>query len=381
MILSGGGTAGHVYPALALAHSLQVDGHEILFVGTPDSIEERLVRDAGVAFESIDVRPLESDYTIWRGPDKAKYSTLITSPLSWVRARKPAGRIVDSFRPDVVIGFGGYVCAPIVWAAHRKSVPVVLHEQNSVMGKANRQLAKKASAIAHTYASTCDEAKDAFAAHSVVTGNPIRPSMRALSREVARSRQSLSDDDVFILVFGGSRGARTLNEAFASQASHHLCDENIRILHATGARDYEMVEAIYRAGLSSAGVRSHRAVSYIDNMDEVMPAADLVIARAGSTTIAEISALEIPAILVPFPHATGDHQTKNATPLVEVGAARLIRDDQLGTPLFIETICELIEEPNKRAAMRESASALETRNALRNLVQLVYAQVHTPGLR
>ena len=367
--MSGGGTAGHVYPALALAHKLRAEGYEVLFVGTPDSVEERLVKAEGIAFEAIDVKPLESDYTIWRGPDKAKYSTLITSPLSWIRARKPAGRIIETFRPDVVVGFGGYVCAPIVWAADRRGVPIVLHEQNSVMGKANKSLARKASAVALTYECAREDLDADSAREAVLTGNPVRPPMTATSRKEAREALGLSDDEVFMLVFGGSRGARNLNNAVAGLASEILKSSKVRLMHATGERDYEAIAAI-----STLPSSSYHIVPYIENMEEVMPAADVIIARAGSTTIAEISELGIPAILVPFPHATEDHQTKNAQLLVDAGAALLVHDDELDTSLFADTIYELIEKPDKRMSMHEASKTLPIRNALETLSKLVKDQ-------
>ena len=147
VILSGGGTAGHIYPALALASELRARGHEVLYVGTPDSMEERLAVHEGLAFEAIAVRPLEQNYRRWRGPNRAHYSTLITAPFSWWRAQKPAKRLIGEFQPDVVVGFGGYVCVPVVWAAQSAGIPVVLHEQNSVIGKANIQFRRSVDAL------------------------------------------------------------------------------------------------------------------------------------------------------------------------------------------------------------------------------------------
>jgi len=368
VILSGGGTAGHVYPALALADRLVSTSCEVLYVGTPDSLEERLVRADNVPFASIEVQPLEQDYRIWRGPDRARYATLVTAPLSWIRARRPATRIIERFNPDVVVGFGGYVCAPIVWAAHRAHVPVVLHEQNSVMGKANRQLARDATVVALTFEDTVSQVEGVTDARIVVTGNPVRPALRATSRAQARQALGLADDDVFVLVFGGSRGARSLNEAVAHLARTLLADEHVHIMHATGLRDFD--DTVARAGLPSDFTR-YRPVAYIDEMDTVMPGADLVVCRAGSTTIAEIGALAIPAILVPFPLATGDHQTKNARTLVEAGSAVLVRDDELGSAVFASTLEGLIADADRRRTMRAHALALSQTDALSALTDVV----------
>jgi UDP-N-acetylglucosamine--N-acetylmuramyl-(pentapeptide) pyrophosphoryl-undecaprenol N-acetylglucosamine transferase len=343
----------------------------VLYVGTPASIEQRLAAAAGVAFRPIDVRPLESDYTIWHGPDRARYSTLVTSPLSWLRARSPAHRIIKEFKPDVVVGFGGYVCAPIVWAANRNAVPVVLHEQNSVMGKANRQLAAKAHTVALTYECTHEEASHACAGEVIVTGNPVRPSMKTTTRAQARDALGLTDDELFLLVIGGSKGSRSLNNA--SRALSALTDEypHVRVLHATGEKNFETVAALLRTTCASPQVGAYEIVLYIDNMGEVMPAADLVIARAGSTSIAEISALGIPAILIPFAHATGDHQTKNAQPLVDAGAAVLLDDAAVDSPQFIDTVRRLIVDDAARNAMREVATRFASLDALAELEAVV----------
>ena len=362
MILSGGGTAGHIYPALALAHRLITSSDEVLYVGTPDSLEQKLACDAGIAFVALDVRPLESDYTIWRGPDRAHYSTLITAPLSWLRARRPALRIIDTFHPDVVIGFGGYVCAPIVWAAARRAVPIVLHEQNSVMGKANAQLAKQATSVALTFDTAREQAERSTDGQVITTGNPVRPEMLATSREQARAQLGLDEDDVFVLVFGGSRGARNLNKGFAAIARKLLEDPRVRLMHATGPRDHAQIAEML-GNREELGDRYH-LVDYIDRMDTIMPAADLVISRAGSTSIAEIAALAIPSILVPFPHATGDHQRKNARALTEVGAAVMLDDDDLDTPLFGKTVTDLIADQNTREEMSRRSRSLATQDAL-----------------
>jgi UDP-N-acetylglucosamine--N-acetylmuramyl-(pentapeptide) pyrophosphoryl-undecaprenol N-acetylglucosamine transferase len=419
VILSCGGTAGHVYPALALAQRLQSVGHEILFVGTPDSIEltpkgyvrtdapsmERdLAEKQGIPFEALDILPLDSDYTIWRGEYRAYYPSLLLAPLSWRRARGRATHIIESFKPDVVVGFGGYVCAPIVWAADRMGIPTVLHEQNSVMGKANARLARNASVVALTYECTRKAAEAVTKGTVVVTGNPVRPSMTALSRQDARSRLSLAEGDFFILVFGGSRGARNLNRAVVSLAPELLRRPRIRVLHATGQRDYEAIckkyqekveqdfavrgESMLEEGsecakhlteslndVSPIDTGRYQVVPYIDDMDKVMPAADLVISRAGSTTIAEITALGVPSILVPFAHATGDHQTKNAQPLVEAGAALMFADASLGLSAFIESIMRLVDDDDYRQAFEGAAQDMATNDALSQLAHIVMSCV------
>jgi UDP-N-acetylglucosamine--N-acetylmuramyl-(pentapeptide) pyrophosphoryl-undecaprenol N-acetylglucosamine transferase len=232
----------------------------------------------------------------------------------------------------------------------------------------NSQLARKASAVALTFEEARAQARSVTDAPLFLTGNPVRPQMTAISRDEARSALGLGADEVLVLVFGGSRGARALNEAFVSLAPELLASKKVHIVHATGQRDFE---SIRRRLDSSADTDRYDLVAYLDEMDRVMPAADLVISRAGSTSIAEIAALAIPSVLVPFPHATGDHQTKNARALVEAGAAVMIGDDRLGDAVFENTVRGLIEDHVRRRRMHEAARSLQADDALSSLARLV----------
>ena len=388
MILSGGGTAGHIYPALALASELRTRGHEVLFVGTPSSMEERLAEDAGLPFEALDVRPLEQNYRIWRGPQRARYTTLITSPLSWWRARIPARAILRTFRPDVVVGFGGYVCVPMVRAAQQAGVATVLHEQNAVLGKANRQLARRATMLALTYETTVSEAHAVVGVDKVtVTGNPVRPEVEKADRAQARAMLGLRESNTMVLVFGGSGGARRLSEAFvriypqveAATAAGATAVAEVAVFHATGTRDYAHIADLLAAQHCPPDTRAdtlgrparYTIEPYFDDMPVKLAAADLVVSRAGSTSVAEFMARALPAVLVPFPHATADHQTKNAQALVDAGAAVLVRDDELDSRWFGEVVAELAHDPDRRAEMSRAYATLSTANAREALADLV----------
>ena len=392
-----------MYPALALADRLKSQGHEVLFVGTPDTVqltrngyhrtgeasfERRLARKHGIDFEAIDVLPLDSDYTIWRGKDRAYYPSLYLAPRSWRKARKPARDIIKRFDPDVVVGFGGYVCAPIVSAAGQAEVPVILHEQNSIMGKANKRLSRHACALALTYEDTGNLAPLKTQQCSKVTGNPVRPSMHALSRGDARARLGIDDDEVFVLVFGGSKGARRLNDVVIEALPQVLENDQVHILHATGAVDFKRVCALREEHCKRPSrditedtrpdehekEKRYRLVPYIDDMDQVMPAADLVVARAGSTSIAEIIALGIPSILIPFPYAAADHQRTNAQPIADAGAAVVIpekRGEPIDGKLFTDTLDSLIRDQTRRLQMREAAGIFGPPDALSALISLL----------
>lgn len=357
VVLSGGGTAGHINPSLALAEVLSAAGDEVLFAGTPQGIEHRLVTQAGIPFT-----PFEA-----AGFDRQRPWTLFTSSWAILKSARKAKAWLASEKPDAVVGFGGYVCIPVCMAAEKLGIPVILHEQNSVMGMANKHLAKSAEAVALTY----EEAADAVADRSkvTVTGNPVRGSVLEATREQGRGLLGIPEDAVVLLVFGGSLGARHINEVVASLKDRLLGIEGLHIVHITGPKDYETVCGAL--SLTPEESRRWQVKAYQDRMAETLAAADCVLSRAGATSLAEIAALRIPALLVPFPFATGDHQTMNARSYVEAGAAFMVADADLDAPVFEEKLFSLVRDSQVRDAMRKAAEALPARNAAGNLADVV----------
>ena len=358
VLVSGGGTAGHVYPALSVAERLSADGRDdVLFAGTPDGLEARLVPEAGVAFVGLPAR----------GFDRSRPWTLITSSLeiaiSTVRAYGLLGRV----RPDAVIGFGGYVSIPLGIAARLRGVPLVLHEQNAVPGLANRVLSRWAKAVATTYASS--QPLFRHPQRVTVTGNPVRPAVLGSDRESGRADLGLSDDRTALLIFGGSRGARHLNEAAQRVAPDVLAVPDVEVVHVAGRAEVESVRAGL-AGVDADTARWH-VYDYIDDMGSALAGADLVVARAGATSIAEITALGRPALLVPYPYATDDHQTKNARAMVDAGAAVLVADAELDTSLFRDTLLALLRDAPRRATMAAASKALGHPKAADDVAELV----------
>ena len=363
IVLSGGGTAGHIYPALAVADKLKKFGHEVLFVGTPQGLEARLVPSAGIDFVALKAA----------GFNRSKPWTLVTSGVEVASSSLKARKVLKDFKADAVVGFGGYVSIPVGLAAAQLHVPLVIHEQNSVAGMTNNFLAGRAQAICLTYPDTLEAMKARVSqdAHIAVTGNPVRQSVLAAEREAARKALNLSEDDIFVFVFGGSRGARHINNACIDALEDIFTNEHVTMIHATGAGEFEDVHARTK---EFANAHRYDARPYIENMGEVLAAADIAVCRAGATSIAELTALGIPAILVPYPYATDDHQTKNAQAMVGHNAAILIADSDLDASLKNE-LCELIDNRGKRIVMAQKSLELGQRNSAQLLVDSIYSVV------
>lgn len=357
VVLSGGGTAGHINPALALSEVLKERGHEVYFAGTPDGVEATLVKDAGLPFTGFEASGFDRSH-----------------PLSLIkgirRLSKSAGQVnlwFTKIHPDAVVVFGGYACLPVGRAAKTMKVPLIIHEQNSVMGMANDFLSKSAAAVALTYEvagkGVADQSK------VIVTGNPVRSSVLKATREEGRAYLGIPEDATVLLVFGGSLGARHINTAIASMKDDLLAMDDLYVVHITGPKELATVKE--QLALTPEEEKRYFVMGYQDHMGETLAATDLVVSRAGASSLAEISARRIPAVLIPFPHATADHQSVNAVEYVERGAALLVKDDKVETPEFSAAVLELLSSPDMRAAMAQAAATFETADAASRLADVV----------
>ncbi|MDE2058307.1 MAG: undecaprenyldiphospho-muramoylpentapeptide beta-N-acetylglucosaminyltransferase [candidate division NC10 bacterium] len=355
-IIAGGGTGGHLFPAIALAEELRsrMTDLPLLFVGVEGGVEASLLATRGWDFEGIRASGLQGK----RFLSRLRSLTLIPSGL--IRSLS----ILRRFRPDVVVGFGGYASAAIVLSGVLARIPTVIHEQNAMPGLANRWLGKIVDRVAVAF----DEASDFFPKSKVrVTGNPVRAELFGVSRAEAVTRLDLDPDRLTLLIFGGSQGAHRLNQA-VMEALPMLTDERERIqfIHATGPRDLSFV----RQGYDAQGCRAV-VEPFFQVMATAYAVADLCFCRAGAGTVAELCALGKPSVLVPFPFAANDHQRYNAEALVAAGGARMVLDCDLSGAKVAEIIRTCLRDREGREVMARSATALAKPDAASRLADLV----------
>ena len=345
-ILAGGGTGGHVIPAIAIAQELQRRYQaEVLFIGTARGLENRLVPAAGFPLELVKVGAL----------NRVSLATRVKTLFDLPRAVFSAGRLLNEFRPDVVIGVGGYASGPAMLAAIRKRIPTLAFEPNLVPGFANRIVARFVSAAAVHFEQTAERFRNA-----VVTGVPVRPAFFQIPRKPYVQASPT------LLVFGGSQGARAINQA-VSQAIGPLVGRvpGLRVIHQTGERDYNDVLAAY----SQAGFPAE-VHKFVDDMPAFFARADLILCRSGASTVAEIAAAGKPAVFVPFPLAADDHQRRNAEAMESAGAAVVIEETRLDEVWLVDTICALLADPVRLAKMSEAARAMSHPEAAKDIAEL-----------
>jgi UDP-N-acetylglucosamine--N-acetylmuramyl-(pentapeptide) pyrophosphoryl-undecaprenol N-acetylglucosamine transferase len=320
---------------------------DVEFVGCPDGEEARLATEAGLVFHGVPARGFD------RSAPLSAIAAGFTAIASWMRCM----RLLRTYRPDVVVCFGGYVSLPLGMAAATAGIPLVLHEQNAVPGLANRVLSRWARTVCVTYQASLQRL--ARPSRAFVTGNPVRPAVASSSRSAGRDALKLKPTDLVLLVFGGSRGARHINTALVDLYDTLKAVKGLRVVHVAGRDEIESVKAAL-AGHGWKGGRTPfwRVFDYIEAMGNALAAADLVVCRAGATTIAELTALGKAAVLVPYPYATEDHQTLNAQALVVAGAAVMVADAEIDTPAFGDEIVRLLTRATARAEMERAVSAL-----------------------
>ncbi|MGM0501657.1 MAG: undecaprenyldiphospho-muramoylpentapeptide beta-N-acetylglucosaminyltransferase [Bacillota bacterium] len=358
IIISGGGTGGHIYPGLAVARGLKARNQEteISFVGTADGLESDIVPKAGYDLKTIKAQGFTRRLSFQLVKAVAKTGVGVLESYG----------IIKNFKPDLVLGTGGYVCGPIVLAAALQNIPTMVHEQNAYPGLTNRLLAKVVDKVALSNPA----AKKHFKAQDklVVTGNPVRPEILNKKEEVAYQELNLNPAKKTVLVFGGSRGAKSINQAVVA-IYQQLAELDVQVLHITGKKDFERIAAKAKElGINNFDSGKIRIKSYLYNMEAALAVTDLVISRAGATGLAEITASGIAAILVPYPHATDNHQEHNARSLEEAGAAKVILDQDLTADKLWSAAKELLTQENKLEAMGQASLALGEPQAAEKLI-------------
>ena len=351
VLIAGGGTGGHIIPALAIADELKAHyGAEVLFVGTARGLESRLVPQAGYPLKMIEVGQLKNVSLLTR------LRTLLDLPLSLLRCRA----LLHEFKPDAVVGVGGYASGPAMGAAILARIPTLAFEPNAFPGLANRLVGKRVNAAAVNFAPAAEYFRNAE-----ITGIPVR-------KEFFWLRPRPLDADPRLLVFGGSQGARVLNTVMP-QIVVRLLDAipKLKILHQAGARNAETTLTAYQA--SGADPERWQVQSYLDDMPRRFEAADLVLSRSGASTVAELAAAGKPSLLIPFPQAADDHQRKNAEVLAAADAAALLIEGELTAERLLSTVVELLGDRERLQAMSEHATTLAHPDASRRIGEMVRA--------
>lgn len=352
VMISGGGTGGHAFPAIAVAQALRAryPDARVLFLGTRKGVEASVVPLAGFDIRFVRARGLS------RKPIEA-FRAVVDNLVGLVQAL----RHVLAFKPQVVVGSGGYVSVPVNLAAWATFVPTVLLEQNVVPGKATRALSLRARRVCVSFGATAP----AFGTKAVVTGNPVRDEIVTRTRDEARARLGIRPDRICLLVTGASQGARSVNEAVLG-ALPGWRGRDWHVLHLTGRREHESVSARAAQALGDDATLTWDGRDFLDDMASAYAAADLVIARAGATTLAEITCRGIGTVLIPYPHA-GGHQIENARWLEEAGGAVMILDDKASAELP-STVERLVDNPSKLAEMAAACAAVGHPDAAARIV-------------
>ena len=355
ILFSGGGTGGHIIPALAIAEALRkkYPDAKIGFVSRSEGKENELIKRAGIPLYTIPIRGLERRFTMRN----------ISHVRQAIKAKSLAKDIIVQFKADIIIGTGGYVCWPMISAGHELSVPTVMHESNAVPGLTTRLLSKKVNLLLLG-------TKNENIKKGVFVGNPIRGDFDKYTRAAARHSLGVGDTQQLIVSVGGSIGADRINSTLLCvMQEYSLPEPDICHLHSTGHRYYEQFcETMPQLCRGSCGVR---AVPFINDMPKVLAAADLVISRCGAMTLSEIAYLGIPAILIPSPNVTGDHQMKNALYYQRHGAAEIIPEKDLDADTLIKKIRELLSDGDRLKEMSESIKKLSVGNAKNEIAELI----------
>ncbi|EGD46694.1 undecaprenyldiphospho-muramoylpentapeptide beta-N-acetylglucosaminyltransferase [Ruminiclostridium papyrosolvens DSM 2782] len=355
VLIAGGGTGGHINPGLAIAKYIkQKDADaDITFVGTKKGLETKLVPREGFPLETITVRGFKR---------KLSLDTLIAIK-ELIQSFFQASRLIKRTKPDVVIGTGGYVCGPVLYMAAKKGIPTLIHESNAFPGVTNRLLERYVNYVAISF----KDAEKYFKNKKklVLTGNPVREELLKSDRENVISDLDIADGKPLIVVMGGSRGARKINETIADMLSNYFKGE-FNMIFATGEAQFDDISATVKVNEKYKSMV--KVVPYIYNVDQVYTASDLMICRAGAITISELQVMGIPSILIPSPYVTANHQEHNARSLEREGGAVVILESELNADLLYKQICNLISNKDVLKKMSKNAS----KNSVTDSVEKIY---------
>lgn len=333
LLVMAGGTGGHVFPALAVARRLASEGWQVRWLGTADRMEARLVPQHGFDIDFIDIQGVRGNGLLRK----------LAAPVKILRSVMQARKVIQSFKPDVVLGMGGFASGPGGVAAKLCGIPLVLHEQNAIPGMTNKLLSRIASRVLCAF-------DGAFGTQGQTVGNPIRDELVALG---GKPRQ-VQSDALKVLVVGGSLGAKVFNDLMPAVTARLAQEQAVTVWHQTGKNNLAAVQAAYQELGQDGGVN---IAEFIDDMEAAYRWADVVLCRAGALTVSELAAVGLPSILVPYPHAVDDHQTMNARVLVDAGAAFLVPQPIASTELLADKLRLLAGDREELTRMGERARA------------------------
>ncbi|MGN0570335.1 MAG: undecaprenyldiphospho-muramoylpentapeptide beta-N-acetylglucosaminyltransferase [Candidatus Fimenecus sp.] len=360
-----GGTGGHINPAVAVAGEIKrlEPDCEILFVGTEGRMETEIVPKAGFPIKTVKMNGFSRKMSLKGLKENIKTATLT------LKASSEAKKIISEFNPDVVVGFGGYVTGPVLRTAVKMGIKTAIHEQNAFPGVANKALAKSVDRVMLTSAAAEKHMK--CKNPPIVTGLPVRRQIVKADRDFARATLGIGSNDMLVLSMGGSLGANAINNAVVDMLTRLYKEKNICFLHATGQYGKWVPEKLSENGVPYGKGTNIEVREYIDNMEICLPACDLVISRAGASSISEIQALSKPSILIPSPNVAENHQFHNAMTLSENGGAILIEEKNLNGKILAETVIELKNNKNKLEEIGKKAGENAKLNALSEICRII----------
>ncbi|MDG6774023.1 undecaprenyldiphospho-muramoylpentapeptide beta-N-acetylglucosaminyltransferase [Thiomicrorhabdus sp. ZW0627] len=346
VLIMAGGTGGHVFPGIAIAHALQQKGVEVSWLGTQGGMETEWVEEAGIPFEAISIKGL-------RGNGLAGW---LKAPINVTRAWWQARRVMKAQQPDLVLGMGGFVCGPGGLAAKSLGISLVLHEQNAIPGLTNKLLTPLADKVIAAFPQTVLRGKQV-----VTIGNPVRAGLEQIETVQPQA-------ECHLLVLGGSRGALALNETLPKALALLKANERPKVTHQTGQKTLQQAQSAYRM----AGVEAE-VVPFIHDMNQAYAAADMVLCRSGALTVSELMATARPAIMVPYPYAVDDHQTANAQALVDLGGGIVIQQSELTPEHLAEALKTWCGNSDKRVAASAAIRAGANVQATEKIIDILMA--------
>lgn len=351
VIISGGGTGGHIYPALSIIKKIKEKepNSEVLFIGTHNRMEKEIVPKHNIPFKSLEMI----------GFNRKKVYKNVKTIYLFLKAIKEAKKIISEFKPDIVIGVGGYVTAPVIYAANKLGIKTLIHEQNSVLGLSNRFLSKYPDKIALSFKDTLNVSDYS---KTVYTGNPVSEDVLSI-KPYDKKLLGFHDNKKLILIVMGSLGSVRINNKMKSMITL-FNNRDEEVLFITGNNYYDEMKTVKVAD-------NIKIIPYFDNMSSILKSVDLIISRAGATTISEFVSLEIPSILIPSPHVTDNHQFKNAKSLADNGAVIIIEEKDLEGDILIRSVDQIIKNKKIYNSMKSNLRKLKVENSATKIYEII----------